>query len=246
MHEVTMGNLSFASRMVTPRMPPGQASIVSSSEPKIPPIFERDHSSGFSTFIAYRNEEGHQSRRRIVCKAIFIGRTGMIVGAYCVESEAYKHFRVDRILELIDIQTAEVLNPEEIFEGLHLRGALRITDHVLTDVARLLVFMAKCDGNYHPLEESALYDAFQAYCLRFGGNDQLVENTYAAAGKLAPDGNDITRVLRNLGGNSNGPALARFVLDRSTAVMDADGRQHPREFAWALELSEHLTRLAGR
>lgn len=236
----------FEDLRVTPAMPAGHSAVIPEDDEPSQALDARDHSSGFTTFIKYENGKGERSQRLIVCKSIVVAKSGLSLGAVCLETSAYKHFRADRILEMVDAVSGELFDAGELIASLHMRGALRTIDHVLNDVARVLVFMARCDGDYHPLEEAALFDAFESYVHRFGGNERLVEEAYTNSSALAPDGADISRALRNFAENPNGRSLARFILDRSNLVMDADGYQHPEEFAWAVDLNGRLAKLAGR
>ena len=234
----------FQERRVTPPLPAGRSAFV---EPELSPIarlVERDHSSGFATYIEYKNSKGERSERRIVCKSITLGRGGTTIGALCIESDAFKTFRLDRITNMVDIETGELVDPVEVFAQLQMCGALKTTDHALRDLASLFVFMAKCDGEYHPLEEAAIHDAIDSYCLRFGGSTAMAEDVQFGCGKLAPDGSDMIVLLDNLGKHHNGKALARFALDRCGKVIDADGVHPDDEFTWAMDLQGRLRKIA--
>lgn len=166
--------------------------------------------------------------------------------SWCHERGALRTFRIDRIRDLVCVETGEVLDPERHFEDLRLRGALSVDDKALTELARILVFLARCDGEYHPLEELALTSYFERYALRFGGSDRDVEAALGNCGRLAPDGADLIAALKKFESAPNGARLCRFVLDCGAGIIDADGRHAPEEINWAVEMSAALKQVVDR
>ncbi|HEX8402255.1 MAG TPA: hypothetical protein VF628_11190 [Allosphingosinicella sp.] len=230
---------------VTPPVPSGRLPEACSEQG---PIFgsDRDQASGWCGYISYQNAKGERSERRITCHRIEGFGGPEVVMAYCHESRRAKSFRIDRIIELIDYSTGEVCDPKERFELLCLHGALPVHDKALVELAKILVFMARCDGRYHPLEVAALEHAFGRYALRYGGSDKDLERVLVGCDSLAPDGRDLTRSLDKIAASAVGPQLARLVLDSSGAVIDADGRHAPEEVTWGIELSEALKTIAAQ
>jgi len=224
--------------------------IPSSKSPQIPfdedddVNAERDELSSWSTFIRYVNAKGEESQRRIACHRLEgFGRPEVVRG-YCFESKRPKSFRIDRIIELADYTTGEFADPREHFDRLHLHGLLPIDDKQLGELAKVLVFMARCDGTYHPLEEEALEYIFSRYALRFGGSDSDVLHATQRSRALAPDGVDFVRSLRRIANCRDARQLSRLVLDGCASMIDADGRHTPEEVEWAVEVSGVLKQLA--
>lgn len=246
--ECMMG--SFALRMaafeeslgdlrVTPPLPVGRRPTVARFEPAAD-IVERDESASWTAYLSYVDAGGEPSERRFTCHAIVGFEGATHITGFCHERSAPRTFRVDRIRELACAETGEVFDPTSHFDLLRQTGALRCEDKVLTDVARLLVFLARCDGEYHPLEEQGLAEQFQRYCLRFNGTECMAETALSECRRLAPDSIDMVRVIGKIAKSPGGARVARFVLDAGAAIIDADGRHAAQETQWAVEMSEAL------
>jgi len=234
---------AVAGKAVPVAMPAGRSAAIASIEPgEAEP--ERDNASAWSGFIVYTNARGETSARRIVCLCIGGRGRAETIGARCIETRRFKTFRLDRIGELVCAQTGEVLDPFDHFEALRIRGALKIEDKNMTDLARLLMFLARCDGDYHPLEAESLSDALGRYVLRFGGNDRMLETAVAELPKVAPDDMDFVKALDRFAKNSQRRQLARLVLECSSDVIAADGVERDVEVQWALQVSDALKAMA--
>ncbi|WP_422058638.1 hypothetical protein [Sphingomonas sp.] len=190
---------------------------------------------------------GEASERRITCKRLS-GHYGAadIVHAYCHERQQPRNFRVDHITELVCVETGEVLEAAPHFALLASTGALTVEDKALTNLARLLCFLARCDGEYHPLEADALREQIERYARYFGGNDRTIEAALEQCGRLAPDGSDVVKALRGFTRMPEGPRICRYVLDAGAAIIDADRRHAAEEVQWAVEISDALKQVAGR
>ena len=175
---------ALADRRVTPRIPDGRLPTV-----PIEHITEcdnhRDASSAWTAYLRYVDASGEESERRFTCVCIEGFGEATRVKGYCHERKAYRTFRVDRIAELVCAETGELFEAVPHFELLRMTGALLVTDPVLTHVARMLVFLARCDGHYHPLERNALEQHVASYCVRFNGTDRMAEDTVRGCGRLA-------------------------------------------------------------
>jgi len=231
-------------RKVIPSMALKRPASVPFDEDSIPPP-ERDESSSHVVEMAYTNAKGEQSFRRLICRKIEGHGSAELVSGYCCQTEQYKTFRIDRISELSDYHTGELLDPFSHFSHLRLTGAMMVGDKVMTALARALVFLAKCDGEYHPMEEAAIEAALVAYVIRFGGSDLALEKAVANNHKLAPDGHDFVRCMGKFSKHPDKSALARLVLDHMGLVSDADGKQADEEFSWMLDVRTDLLRLVA-
>lgn len=121
-----------------------------------------------------------------------------------------------------------------------------MVDKALTKLALILVFMARCDGEYHPLERDALEYCFSRYMLRFGGDDADIERLLNSCDSLAPDGLDFIKSLEALSKLKAGSQIARLVLEGASSVIDADGYHHAAEVEWGLYVGQYLKHLAVR
>lgn len=231
-------------RRVTPAMPPRRRARVVNCDAEAGARNGRDHSASWAGFFKYTNGKGEVSERRIICIALEgVGEVERFRGR-CVETDAFKCFRVDRVSELMDLSTGEFLDPASHFEELRRTGALAMRDKALEDIARVLVFLARCDGEHHPLEAAALEDAFGRYAFRFGGYDHELERAMQRCVGLAPDDEDVAGAVDRFGRLDNGAAIARFVLDQAGKVIDADGRHADEEIRWAIEIGDALKAVA--
>lgn len=237
---------SIKGAKVTPPLPAGRLPKLTKLEDVFPPVRGRDRSAGWAGFAVYRDAQGEISERRITCRKL--SGYGMIelVHAFCHEREESRSFRVDRFEELVDLSTGELLDPVEHFEALRRQGALLMIDKALTSLALILVFMARCDGEYHPLERDALEHCFARYMLRFGGDDADIERLLSRCDSLAPDWKDFIKSLEALSKLKTGSQIARLVLEGASKIVDADGYHHEAEVEWGLYVGQYLKQLAVR
>lgn len=208
-------------------------------------VRRRDASSSWAGFIHYTDAGGVETSRRVVCRSIAGFGQPETFTAWCCERKANRTFRIDRVRELVDLETGEVLDPTGHFAALWRHGALKIADKTLNDFARVLVFMARCDGRIHPLEVESLETAIERYILRFGGDDRMYDSAVANAGKIAPDGEDFVTSLERMGRHPEADKLSRLVLESVSNVVLADGRYAAAEIEWVEVVTETLKAMAG-
>lgn len=207
-------------------------------------IRQRDASSSWAGFIRYTDANGDRTERRIVCRAIEGYGQAETVSAWCCERKASRRFRIDRISELVCLETGEVIDPIAHFEDLRLHGALKVVDKSLNDLGRILVFMARCDGDAHPLEIESIDEALERYIIRFGGDDRMLATAQANIGKIAPDASDFIAALERIQHHPNARQLSGLLLDCVANVTSADGHIHPQEVEWAVLVSDALKVMA--
>lgn len=218
---------------VSPPMPSWFKASVEEREETIA-LADRDRASSFAAYIGYTSESGKRSERRIVCRKVEGYGKAETIGAWCCETRAHKRFRVDRISDLICLETGEVLNPYAHFEMLRMHGAIGVNDKALTDFCKVLVFMAKCDGDVHPLEAEAIAKGVERYVLRFGGDDRLVNLTMNNAAKLAPDHEDFITSISAIEKHPEARSLSRLMIEQIGSVTVADGQLHANELEWSM------------
>lgn len=227
--------------------PPGKQAIIPARDPALAARDARDGASAASVFISYVKADGTASQRPITIKKL-TGYHGEIehVIAWCHARAKIRSFRADRITEMWCCDSGEIFDPHKRLADLVQFGAVRCDDLVMSAVTRLLVFMARCDGNFHLLEQDALVDALTRYCLRFGGSDDVLLAALEDCRSLAPDAKDMLAAFRLFARAPTGPQICRFVLDSSGKMIDADGRHAEEEIAWAVEMSAALKHIADR
>lgn len=234
-----------ADRRVIPSLPPERTASVTIAE--LPgQVAARDHASAWTAFMHYVDSGGIETRRRFTCQSIHGFAGAQQINGYCHERAALRTLRIDRIRELVCAETGEVLDPAQHFEWLRETGALNVKDKALTELCRVMVFLAECDGDYHPLERDALHSGIERYALRFGATDRCVEEAIKGCRRLKPDGDDLVASIAKFAKAENGARLCRFVLDSGAAIIDADGRHSREETEWALEMSSALKAICDR
>ncbi len=189
----------------------------------------RDASSSWAGYVRYVDAKGDLSERRIVCRAISGYGRAETVSGWCCERRAPRAFRIDRMQELVCLETGEVLEPYPHFEQMRLMGALKVTDKALSDFGRVLAFMARCDGEVHPLEAESVETGLERYVIRFGGDDKTLETA-----------------ARNIEQHPDARQIGRLMLDCVSNVTNADGKIHPREIEWIELVQVALKSMAGQ
>ena len=229
---------------VTPKIPEGR-------ETKIFDDFEeartddRGDFSGWATFMKYEDAKGRLTQRRITCRSISGEGGPKHLHGFCHERRAIRSFRIDRIVELVDYRTGEAVEAQRHFEDMRMHGLIGMKDRVLADLAMVLVFMADCDGEYHPLEHSAIEDSLSRYLLRCGGNEAELPTVLKNLPALAPDADDTIEALHRLLSSNACPSISRLILDGSSDVMAADGKFESAEARWSSQLQQILISAAN-
>lgn len=225
---------ALGDRRVTPEVPGGRnAEAVEDGE-----LIDngRDTSSGWAVFLVYKDAAGDMSQRRVACRKISGEGSIHYFHGYCHECQRARTFRLDRIEELVDYRTGECVDPIRHFEDLRMHGLIEMEDRCMADLASVLTFMARCDGEYHPLEESAIEDGLSRYLLRCGGSDRELGKVLKNLPAIAPDSTDVVSATERLLASSACPSIARIILESSADVMGADGNYRSEETAWSSKL----------
>jgi hypothetical protein len=228
---------------VVPIVPAGRQTYAADDDQS--PKMRRDGTSSWSLFIRYVDARGINSERRITCRSLEYAIGGApTINAICHERQALRAFRLDRVVEMIDLSTGEFVDPGAHFSMLRACG-LPFQDRGIATFTKMLVFISFCDG-YHPSEWVPIEQAITRYALRFGGDDRTVEGALKSARGLAPDSRDF---LNCLGVLIRSPInarkqIARLALESCAAIIDADGRISDEEMHWGSAVSEALKRLA--
>ena len=203
--------------------------------------------AGLICRIDYTNAKGEASHRVIQCRSLKVQDRVAMVGAICVASHAFKHFRCDRINEVFDALTGETLGDGSFFKQFIVGEYKESKSNWNTKSQRkslivaglnVLSFMARCDGRWHPLEEAVIEDFVCALWLKKGWeNSPPMAEVLAHARRLAPDGQVFRSAIRQYA-HSNGSAqiLSRFVQ----RIIAADGVICDEEHRWATEFAEAL------
>lgn len=234
-------NANIISQRVIPPLPAGRTAFITDPLP-VAPDLEPDDLSSWSFFISYGSAR-RESQRRITLRRID-GEGGRILAlhAYCHEEKGPRHFRMDRVIEVVDIGTGEVMSQADFEARLSRNGSL-ITERRLAMMAKCLVFMARCDGHIHYSEWDQIELSVVRLCRRLLGHDLSAEAHIAEVRGLAPDGRDFITALGNLR-RTRLPKNVHAEFSRAIGdVIEADGIQHQSEVEWALQAVDYIAKM---
>ena len=199
--------------------------------------------AAFCCVIKYADE-----LRLITCRRYDVISAVGYVGAICHASRGYRQFRCDRIDEIYDAQTGELLGDGTYFARFEPDSArdrapswgLKASQKAkLVAGLNVLAFMARCDGRWHRLEDDIVEKFICTMWLRkeWPGDPDIVE-IVTHAHRLAPDADALFKALRYYA-NSRSSAL---ILTRHVSeLMAADGVICESEINWGTEISTFLS-----
>lgn len=229
---------------VTPPVPRNRKPRASNCRAETVSAPVRDHSSGWAGFITYSDAKGDITERRIVVKRIEGYGQPETIFAWCCEREGYRTFLVSRILELVCAETGEVLNPKSHFKQLTQEGAIGTTDKSLADLVTIMVFLARSDGEFHPLEMDSIDKATVEHMMTFGGEPKAIKKAAKKARQLAPDADDFMAALRRIEKHPQRAKLAGFVVDAAEDIIASDGKVSTVEERWYQAVFDALACMA--
>lgn len=246
---------SVRGRAVRPNMHP---TFVISSADDVEPSFATieddrpawgdrfDGIAGYACVIAYENAKGEASQRLITCQRKDVCAGEVYLWAWCHSRARVRQFRLSRITGVFDPATGEDLgDPAALFESF-------VSDRVqqskpgwglgvrqradLSALLNVLVFVARCDRDYHPLEREKFEDAVCRFWIRSEATGEPdCEAIQSHCDRLAPDAETFYVALHRCAEN---PKLARLLRDSVRSVIDADGRIAREEVYWGSAIDE--------
>ncbi len=215
---------------------------------QVVPNWQSQPITGHSMEIVYRDSRGQVSQRQIVCYRLEAYSGGTQLIARCAMRGAQRTFRIDRIEQAVLSGTGELFEPGTALLDVYTvdrestgryRFGLPPKKFALFNAAlNVLVFIARCDGQWHPLEVEAIESFVMACWLRldFPGDLDLAA-VAAHVGRLSPDGEAMWSAVDTIAAN---PPMAALVRRHLASVIDADGVHHPREIWFAGQIAEVL------
>lgn len=196
----------------------------------------------------YVDSKHQPSTRRVACQRIERHGPHSYLFGHCLERQALRRFRVDRVAAVIDPATGEVHEPggawllrftPDVATASPLHFGLSVAAHANFIAAlNVLAFLARCDGRWHDLENDAIEGFAASWWLRaeiaapFDGDEVL-----RRAARLGPDPETFYLSLARCAAD---PLLRQILARHVAAVIDADGHHHPKELFWAGEVVEAL------
>jgi tellurite resistance protein len=202
--------------------------------------------SGIAVVIDYTNAKGESATRLISCRKVDVRGDLTYVSAFCHSRAAPRQFRIDRIREVFDHKTGEGLGDAATFFGRFKPDSIEssplgfgLSVKRRADLMALLnavVFVARCDKEYHPLERSVLENLVARFWLRLEISSELDDSAVLRlADRLAPDAETFWVSLHRL---ANDDRLAKLMLEGAGDVIAADGTITNEEFYWGTKLEE--------
>lgn len=249
---------NFWNQIVNPSMPAdasARASVALDDEPDVAAPTSvnlvAEPISGFACFILYRSANGAETFRSITCHRIEMADGSFVIRALCHKRERPRAFRVDRIIEVADFQTGEVLGDGQYFsrfvDGGEVTssandwGLSRSQKSALISGLNALAFMAKVDGRWHPLEGDVIEAYVRSTWLRKEWpNDPPLEAIVAHARRLAPDAETFFASLKTL---SKSEGSRRLIVQSLHALASADGVITDEEFQALCDMEDYLDEL---
>lgn len=237
----------------------GKAKTVSVPPPPIPDSLDLDVSNeareeelevlegetladfvGVTFAILYSDAKNNQTRRRVTVREIILSANEeILIRAYCHERRAGRTFRADRIQEVVDLETGEVIDePLAFFSAIAIPGFAPSNDETTLALSRcrpgiqILVFLARCDGNYHPAEHAAIHAFVRDYCSDLSPDLEKLDRHFST---LHPDKENFFRALDAFVADAKDSDVDRL-LSYVVGVTEADGIIHDEEFQFLVEI----------
>lgn len=205
--------------------------------------------AGLSLVLEYENSKRELSQRLVTCRQFSINAGKSYLKAYCHHRTALRTFRLDRVKDVFDAKTGESLSPVQAFFAQFspdkmtksgLTWGLSVGQRAdLVALLNALVFLARCDREFHPSEAQCLESALTSFWIRMEilGNPDFTE-ILDYADRLAPDGETFWIAMHRFREND---VLARVFRAQAQALIEADGVIREEEAYWSLEIEEFLS-----
>ena len=243
-------------RAVHPKIPAGRIfQAVDDRDEEIPddvdgpPIWDAlTPISGIPCIIGYVDSKGNTTERLITCQRIDLHRDEPYLWAYCHTRTKVRQFRVSRIREVSDATTGELYTTVEAFFGQfsvdnqhRSQPGWGLSVNRKADLVALLnalVFVARCDKEYHSIERLSLEDSIARYWIRTEADgDPDTDSILMYADKLSPDAEIFWVSLHRCADN---PKLLNILKSSIREMIDADGHIAKEEFYWGSKVDEFV------
>lgn len=188
--------------------------------------------------LTYCDANGEESRRRIGISHVDYAGDTFYVGAFCFERQAYRTFRVDRMMELINLRTGEVHDSAMKWcRGLIATGSAEEMMRICIHDLNILGLVARCDGHLHE-QEVAFMVEHVLDVLGYPSNAN-VEAMSKVADAIYPDEKRLEKSLWAVRRAST--EAKRRLLSSARRIIDADKVLADAEFDVALEIERALS-----
>ena len=209
--------------------------------------------AGFTCVIDYADANGEASERLITCRTYEVRNGRASVCAICHVRNAYRRFIVDRIEAVYDAVTGELLGTAKFFErfapdvdtkGAPTWGLTSSRKQTLIAGLNILAFMARCDGEWHPLEEPVFSDFVDRFWIAKGWPDEPpMCSIMDHARNLAPDSETFFKAIEAYARSTTSTQL---ILDATTELIQADGIIVREEVDWTVAMLDAFREAKGQ
>ncbi len=241
-------------RGVRPSVPPSPRPVILPAEEDAPirpaaaPSFDLDGISGIACQIVYRDSKGRSSERRVSCQRLDLAASVLYLHAYCHERGAYRQFRADRVVMVVDLGSGEIFDPgilfferfspdreQEVGTSWGLPPKRKAT---LLAGLNVLAFLARCDGRLHELEMEEIETFAARYWLRAElPGDPPMDVISERVASLRPD---VETFYVSLDRTLSDRVMSGILARSAQAVIEADGFIHEKENYWGGEVLSAL------
>ncbi|MEO1729110.1 MAG: WYL domain-containing protein [Pseudomonadota bacterium] len=208
-----------------------------------------DTVGGLSVVIEYSDSRGNSSQRLITCRKLVVRAGKEYINAFCHHRKSPRSFRVDRITDIFDANTGESLSPAQaFFAGFEpdnvansgLSWGLSVGRRAdLIAMLNALVFIARCDKDFHPSERDSIEQALTSFWLRLEiAGDPDFTDILEYADRLAPDGETFWVAMHRF---REDPDLESIFIRQSNALIEADGVINESEAYWSTEIVDFFS-----
>jgi len=215
-------------------------------EPDTEPLSSVAAVGGLSVVIEYADAKGATSQRLVTCRSLSVRADKQYLSAYCHHRKSPRTFRLDRIVDIFDANTGESLSPAQaFFAGFRpddtspsgLSWGLSVGRRAdLIALLNALIFIARCDKEFHPAERESLEKALTSFWLRLEIlGDPDFDDMLRYADRLAPDGETFWVAMHRF---KEDKVLADVFVRHANLLIQADGVIHELEAYWSVEIAD--------
>lgn len=238
--------LNSAPRRLEPIILPDVDEI---SEPDFVLCAEHLSAEGVGYVIAYTDEAEQLSVRRISAKRVLESTQGKIyIRGYCFERQEPRCFKLEFISRLMDAETGELIDdPHEHFidrlnddmAAAQEQRAWTMANKRVKDGARILVFLARCDGQFSLEEREPIRRYIRKCCEEAIGDEiepEKLDRLMDWAVKQAPDYSLFAECVHKIWAPRASKWHQNLIMAGIRDVLDADGVLANEEVEFFLEL----------
>lgn len=213
------------------------------------PLESIESVGGFSVVIEYTDTKGNASQRLITCRNLTVRAGKEYINAFCHHRQSPRSFRIDRITDIFDTNTGESLSPAQAFFSTFepdessksgLTWGLSVGRRAdLIALLNALIFIARCDTEFHPSERESLEKALTSFWLRLEVlGDPDFDDILRYADRLAPDGETFWVAMHRF---KEDRELADIFVRHANLLIQADGIIDEAETYWSIEIDDFFS-----